>query len=84
MEASAAEHCAVLPPFLPAQLQVQGPVPETLDAVPEEAMEEILKNPDPVAWLATFDPRVNEHKVWFQNMLDEIKKILSSSEEPSA
>lgn len=54
-----------------------------IDAVPEQALDEILQNPDPVAWMATFDPRVNEHKEWFKNMLDEIKKILSSSDETS-
>ena len=31
-----AEHCALLPPLEPLQLQDQGPVPETLDAVPAE------------------------------------------------
>ena len=29
-----AEHCAVAPPFDPAQLQLHGPVPVTADAVP--------------------------------------------------
>ena len=29
-----AEHCAVLPPLLPAQLHDQGPEPPTADAVP--------------------------------------------------
>jgi hypothetical protein len=32
--ASGAEHCAVVPPPVPMQLQVQGPVPLTVDAVP--------------------------------------------------
>jgi hypothetical protein len=53
-----------------------------IDAVPQDALDEILNNPDPLAWLATFDVRVNDHKQWFSNMLDEIKKILSSSDEP--
>ena len=32
----AAEHCAVVPPFDPAQLHVHGPVPVTTEAVPVE------------------------------------------------
>jgi hypothetical protein len=31
-----AEHCAVVPRLVPAQLQDHGPAPETLDAVPAE------------------------------------------------
>lgn len=33
---SGAEHCAVVPPLPPAQLQLHGPLPVTPDAVPAE------------------------------------------------
>jgi hypothetical protein len=71
--------------FLVEQAQ-QGNPHETyaevaIDFVPAEALDEIIKQPDPVAWLAVFDPRVNEHKEWFTKMLDEVKKILSDSTE---
>jgi hypothetical protein len=35
-DTSCAEHCAVAPPLEPAQSQDQGPVPDTLEAVPAE------------------------------------------------
>jgi hypothetical protein len=52
-----------------------------IDFVPAEALDEILAQADPVAWLAVFDHRVGEHKEWFGKMLDEVKKILNDSTE---
>ncbi len=74
--------------FLVQQANAGG-MPETyaevvLDSVPAESLTELLKNPDPVLWLASFSPEVLKHKDWFESLVTACKEMLAEETQPDA
>lgn len=64
-----------------------GGAPETyaevvLDSVPVEAVTQLLSSPDPLGYLAQFEPRVNTepYKTWFTNLIGAIKEFTKPEE----
>jgi len=51
-----------------------------LDNVPGESVEELLKLPDPVSFLALQVPEVSEHREWFDKLFKELKDIVENPE----
>ncbi len=68
-----------------------GGAPETyaeviLDSVPEEAITQMVNAPDPLSYLAQFDPRVNTepYKTWFTNLIAAIKEYTAPENQAKA
>lgn len=69
--------------FLLMQCEAGG-APETyaevvLDSVPTDAMQSLLAQPDPIAWLATIDKRVEEpaNAEWFRELIASARDLLA-------
>ena len=52
-----------------------------LDSVPADTMSELLKLPDPIAYLANFTPEVASHRAWFEALMQECREMLSDETE---
>jgi hypothetical protein len=52
-----------------------------IDNVPEDALKQVLDQPDPIEWLCTIDPQVSNYKEWFNEWIAEVKRILKESTE---
>ncbi len=65
-----------------------GGAPETyaevvLDSVPAEAVQALLAQPDPIAWLAAIEPKVQqpENVEWFRSLIEAVREMLSDERE---
>lgn len=50
-----------------------------LDSVPEESIAEFLKHPQPIEYLAQFDPRVKQHAQWFNTLIEAVKTTMTDT-----
>lgn len=65
-------------PVQVAQMTMQG-IPEEMD----EALGDLLFNANFMAWLAQLDPRVNDHREWFDKLHAELKAAFDDPDAPA-
>lgn len=55
-----------------------------MDNTPEESLDTLIDLPDPVAYLASIDARVNEYRAWFDSLFKEIKAAYAEDDVATA
>lgn len=55
----------------------------TLDMLGDDEVDTILNTENVLDHLAQIDPRINNHKLWFESLLKELKELLPEVEEPA-